>query len=103
MSIQSAKDEHDLGAIIDDKLKSHSHCWNQAAKANKVLGLIKHSVTSHQPRVIKKLYNALVHPYLEFGKSVANPHFKCDMEMLEKVQHRAIKVPFTKQQISNKQ
>ena len=96
MPIQSAKEEHDLGVLIDNKLKFHSHCQNQAAKANKVLGLIKRSVTSRQPRVIKKLYTALVCPHLEFGMLVANLHFKCDMEILEKVQHRATKLPFAK-------
>ena len=103
MPIQSAKEEPDLGVLIDNKLKFHSHCQNQAAKANKVLGLIKHSVTSCQPRVIKKLYTALVCPHLEFGMLVANLHLKCDMGILEKVQHRAIKLPFAKKQISYKQ
>jgi hypothetical protein len=60
-------------------------------------------VTSHQPRVIKKLYTALVHPHLEFGMTVANPHFNYDIEILDKVQHIATKVPFAKQQISYKQ
>ena len=49
MPIQSPEEEHDLEVIIDNKLKFHSYCWNQAAKANKVLNLIKPSVTSHQP------------------------------------------------------
>ena len=34
MPIQSANDEPDLGVAIDNKLKFHSHCWNQMAKAN---------------------------------------------------------------------
>ena len=34
---------------------------------------------------------------------VANPHFKCNMEILEKVQHTATKAPFAKQQISYEQ
>ena len=55
MPIESANEECDLGVTIDDKLKFHSHYQNQAAKANKVLDLNKPSVTSHQPRVIKKL------------------------------------------------
>ncbi|KAK2707158.1 hypothetical protein QYM36_014991 [Artemia franciscana] len=40
MPIQSPKEEHDLGVTIDDNLKFHSHCWDQAAKANNVLGEI---------------------------------------------------------------
>ncbi|KAK2716211.1 hypothetical protein QYM36_010701 [Artemia franciscana] len=85
MPIQSAKNECDLGAIIDNKLKFYSDSQNQAAKAKKVLSLIKCSVTSQMPRVIKKLYTALIHCYLEFGMLVANLHFQCDMEILEKV------------------
>ena len=79
-----------------DKLKFYSHCQNQAARANKVLSLIKHSVTSYQPRLIKKIYTALVHPHLGFGMSVANPNFKCDLKILEKVQCRATKLTFAK-------
>ena len=87
MPIQSPKEEHGyLGVTIDDNLKFHSHCWDQAAKANNVLGLIKHSVTSCQTRVIKKIYTDLVHPICsEFGISVANPQCKCEMKKLEKV------------------
>ncbi|XP_065571473.1 uncharacterized protein LOC136034261 [Artemia franciscana] len=70
--IQSAKEECDLGVIIDNKLKFHSHCQNQVAKANNILGLIKHSVKSHQPRVIEKLYTSLVCHHPEFGMSVAS-------------------------------
>lgn len=101
--IQSAEEERDLGVIIDNKLKFHSHCRTQAAKANKILGLIKRSVTSRHPRVIKKLYTALVRPHLEFGMAVANPHFKCDAELLEKVQRRATRLPFANQQIPYEQ
>ncbi|KAK2710270.1 hypothetical protein QYM36_013797, partial [Artemia franciscana] len=34
--------------------------------------------------------------YLEFGQPVSNLHFKCDMEILEKMQHRATKLSFLK-------
>ena len=103
MSFQSAEKKHDLGVIIDNKLKVHSHCQNQVSKANKVHGLIKLSVTCHQPRLIKKLYTGLVCPHLEFDMMVANLHFKCDMEILEKVQHRAKKPSISKKQISYEQ
>ena len=100
MSFQSAEEERDLAVLIDNKLKFHSHCQNQAAKANKVLGLIKRSVTSRQQKVIKKLYTALVFRHLELAMLVTSTHFKCDMEILEKVQRRATKLPFAKKQIS---
>ena len=103
MPIQNVKKECDLGVIIDNKLKFHSHCQNQAAKANKVLCLIKHSVTSFQLKVIQKLYAALACPHFEFGMFVATKHFKCDMMILGKVQDGVTKLPFAKQQISWKQ
>ena len=62
---------------IDNKFKFLSHCWNQAAKAHNILGLMKNFLTSHQPKVIKKLHTAQFCPYLEFGMMVANLHFKC--------------------------
>jgi hypothetical protein len=89
MPIQSAKEECDLGVLIDNKHKFHSHCQNQAAKANKVLGLIKHSVTSRQPRVIKKLYTALVCPHLEFGMLVAKLPFAKKTNLLQATTRKA--------------
>ncbi|XP_065582045.1 uncharacterized protein LOC136041343 [Artemia franciscana] len=74
MPLQSAEEEHDLGVIIDDKLKFHNHCWNQSAKANKVLGLIKHSVAICQLSGINMLHTTRVCSHLEFGISVVNPH-----------------------------
>ena len=103
MPIQNDKEECVFGVIIENRLKFHSHCQNQTAKANKVLGLIKCSVTSFQLKVIQKLYAALACPDLEFGMFVATKHFKCGMMILGKVQDGATKLAFAKQQISWKQ
>ena len=41
-----AKEERDLGVIADNRLKFHTHSPPAVKKANKVLGLIKHSFTA---------------------------------------------------------
>ena len=39
--LEAVSKENDLGVIVDNKLKFHSHRQTQAAKANQALGLIK--------------------------------------------------------------
>ena len=40
-------------------------------------------------KLIEAAYKRLVHPVLEYGSSVWDPHTKCPQEELEKVQNRA--------------
>ena len=40
-------------------------------------------------KLIEAAYKGLVHPVLEYGSSVWDPHTKCPQEELEKVQNRA--------------
>jgi len=71
----------------------------QVAEANRALGQIKRIIASCHPLIIRKLYNALVGPHLEFGCPVTNPQYKGDVAA-ESVQRRATKICAPHQQIS---
>ena len=42
--------------------------------------------------LMKQLYTSLVRPYLDCGNVVWHPYLKKDIEMLERVQHRATRI-----------
>ena len=71
----------------------------QVAKANRALGLIKQTISSRHPLIIRKLYNALVRPHLEFGCPITNPQYKGDVAALESIQRRATKLSASHQQL----
>ena len=77
IQVEAVESERDLGVIVDRKFKVDEHTMQQVQR---------------HPLVIRKSYNALVRPHLEFGFPVTNPQYKGDVAALESVQRRATKL-----------
>jgi len=90
--IESSSAEKDFGALVDEKLDMSHQRVLTAQKANRILGCIKKSMASRSREGILPLCSALVRPHLEPCVQLWSPQHKKDMDLLEWVQRRAIKM-----------
>ena len=91
--LETTNSERDLGVQISADLKPSDQVNKAAAKANSMLGMLKRTFVTRETGIWKKLYTTYVRPHLEFANSAWQPYLKQDIQTLEKVQHRATKVP----------
>ena len=86
------KSERDLGVIMQSDLKVDKQCSKAANEANKRLGMIHRNFKCKAKKVILPLYKSIVRPHLDYCVQAWRPHYRKDVDKLEKVQRRATKM-----------
>ena len=90
--LEAVDKEKDLGVIISNNLKASDQCLEVQNRAYKMLGILNRNVDYKSKEVIGRLYNSYVRPLIEYCVQVWCPYLKKDIEMLEVVQRRALKM-----------
>ena len=90
--LHETTEEKDLGVWIHKSLKVSKHCAEVTKKANRVLGMIKRNFIYKDKSTVLRLYKSLVRPHLDYCMQAWNPHLRKDINLIEKVQHRATKL-----------
>ena len=99
VELQSSMGERDLGVKVDNELAFSEHIRATTAKANSVIGMLKNAFVCRDVDIWIKLYVSLVRPHLEYAVSVWKPRLRRDINALERVQKRALRIPHELQKL----
>ena len=86
------EEEKDLGILIDSSMKPSKHCESVAKKANAALGMINKAFHYRSGQTLIPLYKTFVRPKLEYASAAWSPWLEKDMEELEKVLKRVMRM-----------
>jgi len=73
-------------------LKWENQVKSAAIKANYKLGQLTKAFKYKDKEIVKSLYCTFVRPFLEFAIPVWCPYYEKDIEILERIQHKATKL-----------
>ena len=89
--LAEAKEEKDLGVIIDSTLKPSKQCAAAARSANFALGQMLRAFHYRTKRYLVPLYKSFIRPKLEFAVAAWCPWTENDISIMEKVQKRLVR------------
>ena len=81
--LEEVTEERDLGFVLQNDLKCSKQCLMAVITANRVLGIIRRSLSVGNKDVILQLYKSLVRPHLEYSILAWLPYFQKDMICLK--------------------
>ena len=90
VKLPEVSQETDVGVLVHSSLKPSKHCLDISRKANGVLGTISRSFHYRDRYVFLNLYKTHVRCLLEYCSPAWSPSSQADIEVIEKVQRRAV-------------
>jgi hypothetical protein len=84
--------QRDLGVLISNDLSPRTHIADIAKKANQRVGMVRRCFTNFTGKKTKTLYTTMIRPVLEYGAPSWSPHYNKDIDCLERVQKRCIRL-----------
>ena len=88
----TTQEEKDLEIIISDTIKPSQQCAPAAKKGNQILGQIRRGFSCFDKDTITSIYKQYVYPQLEYAVQAWCPWTQHDINLLEAVQRRAIRL-----------
>ena len=74
--------ERDLGVIVTNDLKLSEHLDRMVRKTNMILGILRRTFESRDPKLWKELYVPLVRPHLECSMQAWNSHLQSKIDKI---------------------
>ena len=92
LPLEAVESEKDLGIIIHESCKPSQQCVIAAKKANSILGQMNKAFNFKDQKTCVKLFINFVRPHIEYAIQAWCPWNEHDINLLESVQKRAIKM-----------
>jgi len=90
LPLEEIQEERDIGVVISNDLKPSKQCAEAARRASVVLGQVSRAFMYRDRITFLKLYTQYIRFQLEFAIPAWTPWTATDIEILEKVQRRAV-------------
>ena len=69
--------------LVSSEGTLHKQVNSSASKANRIVGLMKNTLSSWADEIAQIVYPSFIRPHLEFASSVWNPNLEYDSKTLE--------------------
>jgi hypothetical protein len=90
--LETTDEERDIGVMITKNLKPSAQCEKAAGRAMTVLNQLRRNFHYRDRHTFLRLYKQYVRPHLEFSVQAWSPWLVGDIERLEKVQEKAVRM-----------
>jgi len=92
VELVTVEEEKDLGVHFSKDLKPSTQCITSAAKARKIIGLVRRHFRRMDKSDFLLIYKTYIRPHLEYCVQSWSPYLIKDIECLERVQRTATKL-----------